>query len=65
MELGEDSIYEHENLISLINKYKWNNVLLVGGDFKKVPHQFFVCRILQMKQQHGLNSSIFSKPIFL
>ncbi len=40
MELGAESIREHADLISLINKYKWNNVLLVGGDFKKVAHNF-------------------------
>ena len=40
MELGVESIKEHADLISLINKYKWNNVLLVGGDFKKTPHNF-------------------------
>ena len=38
MELGKDSIDEHENLISLIDSYKWNNVLLVGGDFKYVSN---------------------------
>ena len=40
MELGKESIHEHENLISLINNYKWSNVLLVGGDFKKVSNNY-------------------------
>jgi len=35
MELGEDSISEHENLLNLISKYNFKSVLLVGGDFKK------------------------------
>ena len=43
MELGEESIKEHENIIHLIQQYKWENVVLVGGDFKqlKTPYLFF------------------------
>ncbi|MEP6466836.1 MAG: UDP-N-acetylmuramoyl-tripeptide--D-alanyl-D-alanine ligase [Parafilimonas sp.] len=40
MELGEESIAEHEHLISLIKKNNFNTVLLVGGDFKKVPSEY-------------------------
>ncbi len=40
MELGSESLYEHQNLINLINKYKWKDVVLVGGDFNKVSHSF-------------------------
>jgi UDP-N-acetylmuramoyl-tripeptide--D-alanyl-D-alanine ligase len=40
MELGAESNQEHQNLISLINKYKWKDVVLVGGDFNKVMHSF-------------------------
>lgn len=40
MELGEVSIEEHEQLISLINQYKWTKVILVGGDFKKIKHSY-------------------------
>jgi UDP-N-acetylmuramoyl-tripeptide--D-alanyl-D-alanine ligase len=40
MELGSESLYEHQNLINLINKYKWKEVVLVGGDFNKVSHSF-------------------------
>ena len=39
-ELGNDSLKEHENIISEIAKYKWKNVLLVGGDFLKTKHPF-------------------------
>jgi UDP-N-acetylmuramoyl-tripeptide--D-alanyl-D-alanine ligase len=38
MELGPESLQEHQNLIDLINKYKWKAVVLVGGDFNKVVH---------------------------
>jgi UDP-N-acetylmuramoyl-tripeptide--D-alanyl-D-alanine ligase len=37
-ELGEASIEEHETILQLINKYKWKDVVLVGGDFLKIKH---------------------------
>ena len=40
MELGSESLQEHQNLIDLINKYNWKAVVLVGGDFNKVTHSF-------------------------
>lgn len=43
MELGQESIAEHENLISCINQHPWEKVILVGGDFGRIthPYQFF------------------------
>jgi UDP-N-acetylmuramoyl-tripeptide--D-alanyl-D-alanine ligase len=40
MELGEESLQEHENLVQLIDQYPWHAVVLVGGDFKKIQHPF-------------------------
>lgn len=40
MELGEDSIAEHQQLIALLETSHWNAVVLVGGDFKFVKHSF-------------------------
>jgi UDP-N-acetylmuramoyl-tripeptide--D-alanyl-D-alanine ligase len=40
MELGADSIFEHEQIIRLIEKNKWKNVILVGGDFLKITHPY-------------------------
>ena len=40
MELGSESLYEHQALIELINKYNWKAVVLVGGDFNKVNHPY-------------------------
>ncbi len=40
MELGKESLSEHQALIELINNYKWKNVVLVGGDFNKVNHPY-------------------------
>ncbi|HEX4850501.1 MAG TPA: cyanophycin synthetase, partial [Puia sp.] len=39
-ELGAESLREHENIISLIEKYPWNQVVLVGGDFLKIKHPY-------------------------
>jgi UDP-N-acetylmuramoyl-tripeptide--D-alanyl-D-alanine ligase len=40
MELGDESLEEHTAIIQLINQYKWQSVVLVGGDFNKIPHSF-------------------------
>jgi len=40
MELGSESIYEHQALINLINNYSWKNVVLVGGDFNNTEHPY-------------------------
>lgn len=40
MELGEDSLEEHQALISLVNQFHWKKVILVGGDFAKIKHDF-------------------------
>ncbi len=40
MELGKESMQEHQNIIDLVKKYTWAKVLLVGGDFAKTVHPF-------------------------
>ena len=40
MELGEESEKEHTEIIHLIDKYKWSNVVLVGNNFKKIKHSY-------------------------
>ncbi|MEY3541463.1 MAG: hypothetical protein RLZZ204_275 [Bacteroidota bacterium] len=40
MELGKDSIEEHQSLIGLLHRLKLNNTILVGGDFAYVNHPF-------------------------
>lgn len=39
-ELGTDSLLEHELIIELIDKYSWEKVVLVGGDFLKISHPY-------------------------
>jgi UDP-N-acetylmuramoyl-tripeptide--D-alanyl-D-alanine ligase len=42
-ELGEESLEEHKNIIELIKKYPWHEVILVGGDFMRLqtPYKIF------------------------
>jgi UDP-N-acetylmuramoyl-tripeptide--D-alanyl-D-alanine ligase len=40
MELGEESIQEHQGIIDLIDQYIWDQVVLVGGDFAHVQHRY-------------------------
>lgn len=39
-ELGEESLEEHEAIIDVISKYKWEHVALVGGDFLQINHPY-------------------------
>lgn len=40
MELGEDSVKEHQEIVHLLKSLHFNHVVLVGGDFEKVEHPF-------------------------
>ena len=40
MELGTESITEHQSIINVIGNYKWQTVVLVGGDYHKLNHQY-------------------------
>jgi UDP-N-acetylmuramoyl-tripeptide--D-alanyl-D-alanine ligase len=40
MELGEESLEEHQAIIDLIKQHKWEQVVLVGGDYSKLTHPF-------------------------
>ncbi len=39
-ELGEESLEEHLSIVKLLKQYKWDHVVLVGGDFEKIQHPF-------------------------
>lgn len=39
-ELGEESLQEHEQIITLLNKFSWKDVVLVGGDFLRIKSQY-------------------------
>ncbi len=40
MELGDESLAEHEAIAALIGQYEWEKVVLVGGDFSKIKHPY-------------------------
>ena len=39
-ELGQESLNEHQGIIDLINELGFNNVILVGNEFRKVNRNF-------------------------
>jgi UDP-N-acetylmuramoyl-tripeptide--D-alanyl-D-alanine ligase len=43
MELGDESLAEHQGIVDLIGQYPWQAVVLVGGDYGRLqhPYQFF------------------------
>lgn len=66
MELGDESISEHESIITLINQHQWQDVVLVGGDFANVTHQYIyfntsVEAAAWFKQQNFSNAIILVK----
>jgi UDP-N-acetylmuramoyl-tripeptide--D-alanyl-D-alanine ligase len=40
MELGEESLREHRELVSLLEKQTLDTVVLVGGDFGRTDHGY-------------------------
>ena len=40
MELGADSVAEHQAIITLLESHHWKDVVLVGGDFKNAVHSY-------------------------
>ncbi len=39
-ELGEGSLDEHKQIVQLIKRFQWKDVILVGGDFGRTDHLF-------------------------
>lgn len=66
MEMGDASLEEHEFLIKNLEQHKWSEVILVGGDFNKVPHNYHFFETAEqavawMKQQQFKKSTILIK----
>jgi UDP-N-acetylmuramoyl-tripeptide--D-alanyl-D-alanine ligase len=40
MELGEDSVKEHQALANMLQRTHWHAVVLVGGDFSNIEHPY-------------------------
>jgi UDP-N-acetylmuramoyl-tripeptide--D-alanyl-D-alanine ligase len=65
-ELGNESIGEHKNLLVLIQENKWKAVVLVGGDFLRIPHPFISFNNSMeakewLQQQHFENTHLLIK----
>jgi UDP-N-acetylmuramoyl-tripeptide--D-alanyl-D-alanine ligase len=65
-ELGNESIEEHKNLLVLIQENKWKAVVLVGGDFLRIPHPFISFNNSMeakewLQQQHFENTHLLIK----
>jgi UDP-N-acetylmuramoyl-tripeptide--D-alanyl-D-alanine ligase len=43
LELGDESLAEHMAIVNLVDKTAFDNVILVGPDFKKVAEERFIC----------------------
>ncbi len=39
-ELGPESLHEHQGIVDLIGQYPWQEVVLVGGDFLRLKHDY-------------------------
>lgn len=66
MEMGDASLEEHEFLIKNLEHHNWSEVILVGGDFNKVPHNYHFFETAEqavawMKQQQFKKSTILIK----
>ncbi|MFT3949646.1 MAG: UDP-N-acetylmuramoyl-tripeptide--D-alanyl-D-alanine ligase [Agriterribacter sp.] len=66
MELGPESKKEHQDIVSLIKKYNWSNVILVGGDFEGITEPFMYFKNAAeaagwIKQHKPENSSLLVK----
>ena len=67
MELGKESIAEHESLIQLIRSYPiWKSVVLVGGDFQIIKNPFINFKNSSeakewFREQHFSNAQILIK----
>lgn len=66
MELGAESLKEHQALVDLIARHSWKDVVLVGGDFSKVNHHYlFFENAVQAKEwfknQHFLHTAFLIK----
>jgi len=66
MELGDESLAEHKNIIELIDKYPWKAVVLTGGDYNKISHRYINFDNAQLagewyRQQHFTNANILVK----
>ncbi len=66
MELGAESVKEHENIITLLGNYKWDKVVVAGKDFINLPSSILKFNNAEeisswYKQQEFKNATILIK----
>ncbi|MEP6676128.1 MAG: UDP-N-acetylmuramoyl-tripeptide--D-alanyl-D-alanine ligase [Ferruginibacter sp.] len=66
MELGNESLHEHEGILSLIKNYQWKDVILVGGEYNQLKHPYhYFSNSLEAKEwfskQHFTDTQILIK----
>jgi UDP-N-acetylmuramoyl-tripeptide--D-alanyl-D-alanine ligase len=66
MELGDESEKEHREIINLIDRTQWMNVILVGNNFKNIQHPYLhfdnsVMAKKWLNDQHLENSQLLIK----
>lgn len=66
MELGPESVQEHQAIVDLLQQYSWDQVVLVGGDFEKTQHPFLylpdsLAAKEWLKTQHPVDAHILVK----
>ncbi len=59
MELGNESITEHQAIVDLLNNYNWLNVVLVGGDFNKITHPYIYFDNASQAKEWLINKKFF------
>jgi len=64
MELGTESLQEHEALLKLVQQYDWKKVVLVGGDFTKISHPF-LCFDNSLEAKEWFVQEAFTNSTFL
>lgn len=63
-ELGSESIAEHQRIIQIIQAHSWQQVVLVGEDFKYTKHTYLLFDTAQQAAE-WLAQQVFSNAYFL
>ena len=64
-ELGNESLQEHESIVDIIKKYKWKEVVLVGGEFCKINHPFHTFEDSEKAKEWFQKNKIYDSMILL
>lgn len=63
MELGEESVAEHQGIVEILKQFQWKEVLLVGGDFSKTNHPYTflgdAVSAMEWLKKQSINNSMF------